>query len=203
MLKRDIRAQKNALREKMKAFRRSMPCKVKEKKDAAIRRNLQSLKEYQGCRTLLTFVSSPIEVDTRILIEDALRDGKRVAVPYCIEGTRQMAFYYIRSMRDLAPRTFGVLEPIPERCEKMEEAAESICIVPGLGFDWHGFRLGYGKGYYDRFLSGYTGSTIGACYEGCMRQRLPHGYYDMPVDLLVTEKRRKKPLSPPMRKTKK
>ena len=194
MLKKDIRAQKNALREKMKAFRRSMPPKIKEKKDAAIRRGLQSLKEYQACRTLLTFVSSPIEVDTRILIEEALRDGKKVAVPYCIEGTRQMAFYYIRCMQDLAPRTFGVLEPIPERCEKMGEPSQSICIVPGLGVDWHGFRLGYGKGYYDRFLSGYKGMTIGVCYEGCMRQRLPHSFYDLPVDLLVTERRRKKPL---------
>lgn len=194
MLKKDIRVQKNALREKMKEFRRSMPPAVKEKKDAAIRQNLLSLKQYQACQTLLTFVSSPIEVDTRVLIRQALQNGKRVAVPYCVEGTRQMEFYYIRSMQDLAPRTFGVLEPVAERCERMRETSQSICIVPGLGFDWYGFRLGYGKGYYDRFLSSYTGFTIGISYEGCMRQRLPHGFYDLPVDLLVTEKRRKRPL---------
>ncbi len=139
MLKKDIRAQKNALREKMKAFRRSMPPKIKEKKDAAIRRGLQSLKEYQACRTLLTFVSSPIEVDTRILIEEALRDGKKVAVPYCIEGTRQMAFYYIRCMQDLAPRTFGVLEPIPERCEKWGNRVKASASFPGLALTGTGF----------------------------------------------------------------
>ena len=133
MLKKDIRVQKNALREKMKEFRRSMPPAVKEKKDAAIRQNLFSLKQYQACQTLLTFVSSPIEVDTRVLIRQALQNGKRVAVPYCVEGTRQMEFYYIRSMQDLAPRTFGVLEPVAERCEKMRETSQSICIVPGLG----------------------------------------------------------------------
>lgn len=202
MLKKDIRVQKNALREKMKAFRRSMPPAVKEKKDAAIRRKLQLLKEYQACKTLLTFVSSPIEVDTRIIIAEALQQGKRVAVPYCIEGTRQMDFYYIRSMQDLAPRTFGVLEPIADRCEKMREAVKSVCIVPGLAFDWHGFRLGYGKGYYDRFLSGYTGFTVGISYESCMRQRLPHGYYDLPVDLLITEKRQKKPQALPSKNEK-
>ena len=99
----------------MKCFRRDMPQAVKEKKDAAIRRGVQSLGQYQICQTLLTFVSTEIEVDTRVLIEQALRDGKRVAVPYCIEGTRQMDFYYIRSMADLVPRTFGVLEPLPEQ----------------------------------------------------------------------------------------
>ena len=113
MLKKDIRAQKNELRAKMKCFRRDMPQAVKRKKDAAIRRGVQSLGQYQICQTLLTFVSTEIEVDTRVLIEQALRDGKRVAVPYCIEGTRQMDFYYIRSMADLVPRTFGVLEPCP------------------------------------------------------------------------------------------
>lgn len=118
MLKKDIRAQKNELRAKMKCFRRDMPQAVKEKKDAAIRRGVQSLGQYQICQTLLTFVSTEIEVDTRVLIEQALRDGKRVAVPYCIEGTRQMDFYYIRSMADLVPRTFGVLEPLPEQCQK-------------------------------------------------------------------------------------
>ncbi|MDD3193068.1 MAG: 5-formyltetrahydrofolate cyclo-ligase [Oscillospiraceae bacterium] len=202
MLKRDIRAEKNALRQQMKDFRRGMPSLVKEKKDAAIRRGVQMLRQYQTCDTLLTFVSSPIEVDTKALIEEALQSGKKVAVPYCIDGTRRMDFYYIRSLADLAPRTFGVLEPVAERCEKLTDAQNSVCIVPGLAFDRHGFRLGYGKGYYDRFLSGYTGFKIGIVYEGCLRQRLPHGYYDVPVDLLVTEKRRKKPLLLPAKRKK-
>lgn len=152
MLKKDIRVQKNELRDKMKRFRREMPPLVKQKKDMAIRRGVQSLKQYQACQTLLTFVSTDIEVDTRGLIGQALRDGKRVAVPYCVDGTRQMDFYYIQSMKDLAPRTFGVLEPLVERCQKWSDDQNSICLVPGLAFDRHGFRLGYGKGYYDRFF---------------------------------------------------
>ena len=92
MLKKDIRVQKNELRDKMKRFRREMPPLVKQKKDMAIRRGVQSLKQYQACQTLLTFVSTDIEVDTRGLIGQALRDGKRVAVPYCVDGTRQMDF---------------------------------------------------------------------------------------------------------------
>ena len=101
MLKKDIRVQKNELRDKMKRFRREMLPLVKQKKDMAIRRGVQSLKQYQACQTLLTFVSTDIEVDTRGLIGQALRDGKRVAVPYCVDGTRQMDFYYIQSMKDI------------------------------------------------------------------------------------------------------
>ena len=89
----------------------------------------RQLKQYQACQTLLTFVSTDIEVDTRGLIGQALRDGKRVAVPYCVDGTRQMDFYYIQSMKDLAPRTFGVLEPLVERCQKWSDDQNSICPV--------------------------------------------------------------------------
>ena len=119
MLRKDIRPEKNRLREEMKAFRREMSPTGKEKKDAAIRRGILSLKEYQNCDTLITFVSTAIEVDTKGLIEQALCDGKKVAVPYCVDGTRLMEFYYIRGLDDLSPRTFGVLEPDPARCEKL------------------------------------------------------------------------------------
>ncbi|MBR6607345.1 MAG: 5-formyltetrahydrofolate cyclo-ligase, partial [Oscillospiraceae bacterium] len=107
MLRKDIRPEKNRLREEMKAFRREMSAEGKEKKDAAICRGILSLKEYQNCDTLITFVSTAIEVDTKGLIEQALRDGKKVAVPYCVDGTRLMEFYYIRGLDDLSPRTFG------------------------------------------------------------------------------------------------
>ena len=188
MLKKDIRAQKNELRAKMKCFRRDMPQAVKEKKDAAIRRGVQSLGQYQICQTLLTFVSTEIEVDTRVLIEQALRDGKRVAVPYCIEGTRQMDFYYIRSMADLVPRTFGVLEPLPEQCQKWTGAPNSICLVPGLAFDRHGFRLGYGKGYYDRFLAHYRSGAVLLCREKLIREEIPLEPHDYPIPWVLTER---------------
>ena len=124
-----------------------------------------------------------------MLIQEALRQGKRVVVPYCIPGTRQMEFYYIRSMEeDLEPGAFGVWEPKTSQCEKLTDDKNSICIVPGLSFDYDGFRLGYGKGYYDRFLCKYLGVTVGICYTSCIKQQLPHGYYDVPVKLLITEK---------------
>ncbi|WP_312645194.1 5-formyltetrahydrofolate cyclo-ligase [Hydrogenoanaerobacterium sp.] len=184
----DIRIYKTNLRNKYKQLRRDMPPNVKLQHDESIRRRVQSLYQYKNAKTLLTFVSTEIEVDTRTLIADALRQGKQVAVPRCIDGTREMEFYLIDSLDDLAPRTFGVLEPDPGKCVLLTDFTDSVCIVPGLAFDFAGYRLGYGKGYYDRFLSGYTPTKIGIVYSSCMTQRLQHGRYDVAVNLLVTEK---------------
>jgi len=76
---------------------------------------------------------------------------------------------------------------VPEKCRLLTQYNNSVCIVPGLSFDYDGFRLGYGKGYYDRFLSGFDGDSIGLCYGECVCKRLPHGRYDRAVDVLVTE----------------
>ena len=108
MLKKDIRVQKNELRDKMKRFRREMPPLVKQKKDMAIRRGVQSLKQYQACQTLLTFVSTDIEVDTRGLIGQALRDGKKGGGSLLRGWNTTDGFYYIQSMKDLAPPHFLV-----------------------------------------------------------------------------------------------
>ena len=185
---RDIRAYKNCLRERYKKARRAMPPEVKADCDERIRNRVRGLDHYKTASTLLTFVSTAIEVDTHELIRQALADGKRVAVPRCVDNSREMEFYFIRSFDDLAPRTFGVLEPDPERCERLTNYAGTICIVPGLAFVMDGYRLVYGKGYYDRFLSGYPKAKIGVVYSECTTRHLLHGRFDVPVDLLVTEK---------------
>lgn len=183
----DIRPYKKQLRQQTKDFRRSLVGTVKEKKDRSILDRLMGLYQYQQADTLLCYVSTPIEVNTHGLIEQALAEGKRVAVPRCIEGTHNMDFYYIRSFDDLEKRTFGVLEPKLPQCPKVTDFQGSICVVPALLYDLKGFRLGYGAGYYDRFLSVYNGFKVGIIYGECVRPHLQHGRYDVPVDLLVTE----------------
>lgn len=188
----DIRTCKKNLRDRYKAIRKEMPGDDKRVRDARIRGRILHLPEYRGCKTLLCFVSTGIEVDTRRLIQRALADGKAVAVPYCLDGTRTMHFYRIGSLNDLRPRTFGVLEPDPETAQRVTDFRSSICVLPGLAFDTAGYRLGYGGGYYDRFLSkvyhGQGGITVGICYNGCITHKLPRGRYDIPCDILVTER---------------
>ena len=184
----DIREYKSELRKKIRRQREEMPPKQKALLDKMVLKNILKLRQYKSNDTILTYVSTKIEVDTFGLIRQALKDGKRVAVPRCIDNSREMDFYYITSIDQLEPRTFGVLEPIKEQCELLTDYSKGLCIIPGLVFDFDGYRLGYGKGYYDRFLSRFGGDTAGICYSSCGQWKLVHGFYDRRADLLVTEK---------------
>lgn len=184
----DIRPIKAGMREHYKALRRALSPQQKAAMDAAITKKVISLWQYKKQDLLLTYVSTPIEVDTTAIIRQALTDGKQVAVPRCVPHTRLMEFYRIESLEELEPGTFGVLEPRPDPKRLLTDAGKGLCLVPALCYDWKGFRLGYGKGYYDRFLAGFGGHMVGICYSSCIRRTLPHGRYDRPVELLVTER---------------
>ncbi len=184
----DIRPVKAAMREHYKQLRRTMPPEKKAGMDQAIARKVATLWQYKHCRVLLTYVSTAIEVDTKAIMEQAWADGKQVAVPRCVPGTRDMQFFFITGMHDLEPGMFGVLEPVPERCREMTDFSEGLCLVPALCYDFKGYRLGYGKGYYDRFLARFDGDMIGIEYSNCVKPQLPHGRFDRPVSLLVTDR---------------
>lgn len=188
MYVRNIKEKKKELRQQNREFRKSLSAEKKNVLDRAILKRVLALREYERADVVYTYVSKVEETDTIALITAALGDGKRVAVPRCLPETTSMEFLEISSLEDLERGTYGVLEPIPGKCPPVGESQSAFCIVPGLSFDSKGYRLGYGKGYYDRFLSGFSGFTAGLCYSGCMRWNLPHGYYDRPVDVLITEK---------------
>ena len=184
----DIRPIKIELRQKYRSLRQSMPQEIKAQRDEAIAAQVRRLWQYQRNNILLVYVSTPIEVDTFRIIDQALKDGKKVAVPRCVPDTRNMEFYYIDSVDELSPGMFGVLEPTPCPEKLYAERDGGLCLVPAFSYDWRGYRLGYGKGYYDRFLSRFEGNIVGICYSDCVQRSLPHGRYDRPVELLVTEK---------------
>lgn len=184
----DIRPIKTELREKYRRLRQEMTPEIKEQKDEAIAQQVYRLWQYAEHDTLLVYVSTPIEVDTHRIIRHALKDGKTVAVPRCVLGTREMNFYRITSLDELESGTFGVLEPPPIEGNLLPPDTDGLCIVPAFSYDWNGYRLGYGKGYYDRFLSRFRGQIVGICYSDCVQKTLPHGRYDRPVELLVTDK---------------
>ena len=184
----DIREYKNRLRKRFRAERAKLSASEKLNLDEGVFNRVLKLNQYAFSKTILTYVSMPNEVDTLRLINKALADGKRVAVPYCIPDTRKMQFYVIESLDELHSGAFGVMEPTPSDERLLTDFESSICFVPGLSFDQYGYRLGYGKGYYDRFLSNYPGAKIGLCYSSGLRDRLRHGRFDRTVDVIVTEK---------------
>lgn len=184
----DVRSTKNNLREIFRKKRLSFTPTQKAEYDEMIFQRLCRLYQYKNASVVLCYVSKSIEVDTIKFINQALSDGKRVAVPRCIDGTRKMDFYFINSLDDLEKGSFGVYEPKTDVCTKLTDFSSGLCVVPGMSFDTGGYRLGYGKGYYDRFLSGFEGETVGICYSCCIKWNLPRGRFDKPVDILLTEK---------------
>ncbi len=184
----DIRPIKKKLRAEAREMRRSMCPEKKLVLDRKIKNRLMNLWAVREAKTVLCYVSTEIEVDTREFINALLQMGKRVAVPRCEGTAADMNFYYINSLDELSPGNFGVQEPDPTKCIMVGNTVGTVCIVPAFMFDKFGYRLGYGKGYYDRYLSCYKGSTIGICYDENMQDELFHGKYDRTVDMIVTER---------------
>ncbi len=185
----NVRDQKRALRAKYRKLRETCPPDVWQRLDRKLTENFLNLDEYKQCQTLYTFISGDIECDTRHIINQAFADGKRVAVPRCVNRFGAMDFYYIKSFDDVAKGDiFNVDEPDPALCEKVERFDSGLCIVPGLCFDLQHYRVGFGKGYYDRFLDKFKGVSVGICFSKYIVNELPRGGFDKQTDILVTEK---------------
>lgn len=180
--------EKQCLREERLAAREALSEQERSVLDDRITQKLLATSEYAEATTVLTYVSVLSEVSTRMFIEYALRDGKTVAVPRCLPG-HCLEFVAIASLEQLVAAPFNLLEPAKELPALTEDQKNnSICIVPALLVDAKGYRLGYGAGFYDRFLSTYPGKKICLAYQQSLsRTTLPHTAFDVAVDLVITE----------------
>lgn len=182
-------ADKSSLRRGYLSARRTIPALSREASDSAIRHALSHFSLFAEATVVLTYVSYAAEVDTRVLIEGLLGEGRRVAVPRCDPAERRMRFCEIGSLGELSPGAHGLLEPAANaRPLSVPEMVGSVCLVPGLVFDGAGYRVGYGGGYYDRFLWFYPGDKIGMARMTMLSSNpLPHDEHDLPVDFIATE----------------
>lgn len=130
------------------------------------------------------------EVDTWLLIEKLWSLGIRVAAPKCDRKTRGMEFYEISSFDQLENVYLHLQEPNPNKTNKITIEDISYLIVPGVVFDHHGYRIGFGGGYYDRFLSKFTGPTISLAFDEQIIQEVPIESFDIPVHVILSDKRR-------------
>ena len=180
--------EKQCLREERLAARETLSEKERVRLDDCITQKLLVSPEYAEATTVLTYVSVSSEVSTRMIIERALCDGKTVAVPRCLPGHR-LEFVAITSLDQLVPAPSNLLEPAKDLSALTEvQMSNAICIVPALLVDTKGYRLGYGAGFYDRFLSTYSGKKICLAYQqNLSKTTLPHTEFDVPVDMVITE----------------
>ena len=183
-----VATEKQRLREECLAARETLSEQERSVLDNRITQKLLATSEYAEATTVLTYVSVSSEVSTRMFIECALRDGKTVAVPRCLPG-HCLEFVAIASLEQLVAAPFNLLEPAKELPAVTEDQKNnSICIVPALLVDTKGYRLGYGAGFYDRFLSTYPGKKICLAYQQSLsRTTLPHTAFDVAVDVVITE----------------
>jgi 5-formyltetrahydrofolate cyclo-ligase len=150
---------------------------------------LDEIDPKQECIVGITLSAFP-EVDTWRLIEKLWSLGIRVAAPKCDSKKRSMQFYEITSFDQLEIVYMQLHEPIPNKTNKVASENISYLIVPGVVFDLSGFRIGYGGGYYDRFLSTYDGPTISLAFDEQLVEKVPTENFDLPVQVVITDKRR-------------
>ena len=179
-LKRDKRRVRNAVREK----RDAVPVDVREERAERVVERFLDLPEVRRARTVMLFSSFGSEVPTGSLIERLHARGVVVALPR-IEGTALVPVRYAPG--DLTTTTpFGAEEPVDGT--PLDPDAIDVVGVPGVAFDRGGRRIGYGGGYYDRFLRGLPAFTVGLVFGlQVVEEDLPAGRFDLPVDAIVTE----------------
>lgn len=179
---------KPALRKHLKTLRNEFDREYKTTADNNIYNQAINTDLLYNNPDIFIYVSTEIEVDTRKLIDYFLGIKYNVAVPYCIDKNGSMCFYYIKSLSDLQLNHYGILEPDPEHFTMAAPKNSDLCFVPCLGFDSEGYRIGYGKGYYDRFLSLNQIKKIGLCYDTCRVNKIPRDEFDIKLDGIITDK---------------
>ncbi len=188
MKKEATRTCKERLRKRVIAARMGLDRGQAEVSGQAILEKVLGLEAYRRANLVHTYVSKENEVDTRALIGTCFAHGKRVAVPVVMPGTKTLAHALINDLDQLVVGPWGLAQPDPAAATWLPSVARiDLVVVPGLAFDRRGQRIGWGGGYYDRFLAQVQGVKIGLCYDSLVLDCIPGELHDVPVDMVVAE----------------
>ncbi|MCA0970080.1 5-formyltetrahydrofolate cyclo-ligase [Halobacillus litoralis] len=151
-------------------------------------RHLFESKLWQQARIIGTTMSQGFEWDTKNIIHRGWDEGKYMALPKCSPKDKRMQFYQIDHFDQLETVYFGLREPDPSKTTYVRQEEIDLLLVPGLLFNSRGYRLGFGGGFYDRFLSTYDGVTMMIASEAQRNEEIPVEAFDLPVQYILTEK---------------
>ena len=180
-----INEEKKVLRNIFIKKRHSLSYEERKARDEKISETIIKSGLLDSCDTLLAYYPVRNEINILPVIEIALKSNIEVALPRTYENGI-MYFRYISSVKDLTIGKYGI--PEPSNNSKLFTCREhSLCIVPALSYDFYGYRLGYGGGYYDRFLADFNGQVIGAIYSDFISEKLPYNENDVKIPILITE----------------
>jgi len=184
----ELLQQKQQLRDELLACRDGEDASSRAAADARIKAQLESLSLFQDARIVYLYISIGSEVDTRGIIESLLACGKTVCAPRC-SSDGVMHAHVLSSLDELQGGVMGIPAP-PAGSAVVEPDAIDLIIVPCIACDTSGYRLGYGGGYYDRYLACASQvSSLALCRETQLLERLPREEHDIPVDFVITDKR--------------
>lgn len=184
---------RHALRERLRA----LPPAEREAAALAAEARVWTVPEVAGARVLLLYASLPGEMPTDAVAREALRRGTVVAYPRCVAGARTMTLHALERLEALREGAYGIREPDVEACPRVGVGEVDAALVPGLGWDRAGGRIGRGAGYYDRLFAdaGWRGFRCGLFFAAQEAPAVPVDPWDAPLDAVVTEREvwRRKP----------
>lgn len=176
---------KTSIREKILAQRSSLSVQKAEALSALAVEKVLSMKDVASAQTIGAYISFGREVDTRALIDGLLGSGKKVFVP--VVSRHELSFVAFTSFSEMEPNKLGFMEPRVKGA--VDPAGIEIFIIPGIAFDRQGNRLGWGKGFYDRFFGKNPGGfKVGLAYDFQLLDKIPAESFDVKMDVVVTEK---------------
>jgi len=175
---------KHQLRQQCKAIRKELGQESRQHASQAICAQLAAWDVFQSSDFILTYMPMRTEVDLRSLMADF--PEKRWLLPRITPEEGHRMVFHPYDPQQLIEHPFGMAEPAPH-LPQVPFGEIQLALVPGLGFDRSGWRLGYGGGYFDRFLKDFGGVSVGVVFQALLLDFLPHGEHDIPMDWLVTE----------------
>ncbi len=189
---------KNLIRKEFLLRRDSLSVKIRRDKDKKIKEKLLGLSGFKESLKVLFYASFRSEVNTFDLIKHSIAEGKIVVLPKVNKESKELILYEIKDTIELSPGYFGILEPPADKNRKMDIREIEMVVVPGVAFDEQCGRLGYGKGFYDKLLSGINnwglpiqdrGLVVALAFEEQVVTLIPSERHDIKMDKIITDKR--------------
>ncbi|MEN1934778.1 5-formyltetrahydrofolate cyclo-ligase [Paenibacillus sp. 102] len=183
-----MKEEKVRLRKKIVGQMNSLPKEQHKTLSEQIVFSLYEQKEWKDAQLIGITLSMENEVNTYVIIEQAWREGKKVVVPKCNRETRTMTFRQITNFDQLETVYMSLREPIPALTVEVEANEIELLFVPGVAYTRRGERIGYGGGYYDRYLAEYEGKTLSLAFDFQIVSYIPTEPFDQNVQKIITEK---------------
>jgi len=179
---------KDKLRKELMKVKNNLSKSEVLKKSNLIKKRLFKMNEFKQASTIQFYISYDNEVHTHDMIKESMSNRKKIVVPVTDKEKKKLILSELKNWNDLTHGAYNILEPRRERMIEVSLDSIDLILVPGIGFDKHGYRIGHGGGYYDKLLESATAQSIGLAFHLQIIDKINVEEHDVPVHKIVTEK---------------